>query len=67
MKFKLLIVSIEVPKLIRKDIGVRYKIKVLFAIPLLHSNHVKAKSILPCNLIALRKMINLLKFIQTFI
>ena len=40
---------------------------MLLSIPFLHSDHIKAKSIFPCNFMTLRKVIDLLVFIEAFI
>ncbi len=67
MLFKFLIVRIEVSKLIREDIGVRNKVKVLFAKLLLHAHHVETKTVLPCNLVTLGEVVYLLELIQTLV
>jgi len=58
---------IELSELIRQNVGIRYKIKMLFPIPFLHPNYVEAQSIFPGNFMALWKMVDLLIFIQTLI
>ena len=40
---------------------------MLLSISFLHSNNIEAKSILPCDLMTLREMVDLLVLIQTFI
>ena len=59
--------SIEVSKLIRKNVSVWYKVKVLFSVFLLHSYYIVAEAIFPCNLIRIGKVIDLLISIETFI
>lgn len=64
---KLLIVSVEVTELIREDVGVRNEVKVLFAEFLLHTDHVKTKTIFSCYFVALREVIDFLVFVETFV
>lgn len=59
--------GIEVTELIWQDVCVRNKVKVLFPELLLHPHHVEAESVLPGDLIALWKVVDLLVLIQTFI
>ena len=58
---------IEISKLIRKNVSVRHKVEVLLAKPFLHSYDIIAKSVLSCNFVALRKVIDLLIFVKSFI
>ena len=64
---ELLVVSVEVSKFIRKDIRIRDEVEILLSILFLHSNNVEAQSIFSSNLIALRKVIDLLIFVKPFI
>lgn len=67
MLLKLLVVFIEFSKLIRQNVSVRHEIKVLFSIPLLHSNNVEAQAIFASDFMALREMVDLLILIKAFI
>lgn len=67
MLLQLLIVLVEFTKLIWEDVGVWYEVEVLLSISFLHPDHVEAKSIFPCDLVALWEMIDFLVFIQAFI
>jgi hypothetical protein len=60
---QLLIVSIELPKLIRQDISVRHKVEVVLAVLLLQTDHVAAESVFAGDLVALRKVVDLLVLI----
>ena len=60
---QLLIMSMEVVKLIRQDVGVRYEIKLRPAKSLLHLYIVETKSVFSGDFVALREVINALKFI----
>ena len=67
MLLLLLIMLIKLSELIRQDVCIRNKIKMLFAIPFLHPDDVEAESILPGNFMTLREMVDLLILIQAFI
>ena len=67
MLLKLLVVSVEVSKLVWQDVSVRYEVEACFAKLLLHPHHVVAQSILSCDFITLREMVDLLVLIQTFV
>lgn len=67
MLLQLLIVSVEIAKLIGKNICVWDKVKGSLPELLLHSNHVIAQPILPGDLIGLREVIDLLELVQSFI
>ena len=56
--------GIEVGELIRQDVRVRYDIKLLLAELLLHLHHVRTASVLPSELTRVRKMVDLLVFVQ---
>jgi hypothetical protein len=58
---------IEISELVRQNIGIRDKIKILLPVPLLHAYHVKAATILACDLMTLREMVYFLIFIQPFV
>jgi len=64
---QLLVVGVEVPEFIRQDVCIWHEIEVLLSIFFLHLDHVETKSIFPGNFIALRKVVNLLVLIQSFI
>lgn len=67
MLFQLLIVLVELSKFIGENVGVRYKVKVLLAIPLLHPNNIETESVFSCDLMTLWEMIDLLVLIQSLI
>jgi len=58
---------VELTKLIRKNVSIWHKIKVLLAVSFLHSHDVEAKSILPSDFMTLREMIDLLVLVQPFV
>ena len=64
---QLLIMSMEVVKLIRQDVGVRNEIKLRPTKSLLHLHIVETKSVFSGDLVALREVVDALKFVQTFI
>ena len=64
---QLLIMSMEVVKLIRQDVGVRNEIKLRPTKSLLHLHIVETKSVFSGDFVALREVIDALKFVQTFI
>ena len=64
---QLLIMLIKLTELIWQDVGVRYKVKMLFAESLLHSDNVEAKPVFPCNFVTLREVVNLLVLVQAFV
>ena len=59
--------SMEVMEFIRQDVSVRYEIKLRPAKSLLHLYIVETKSVFSGDFVALREVIDTLKFIQTFI
>lgn len=59
--------SIKISKLIRKNVCVRHKVEVLLAEPFLHSHDVIAESVFPCDFVALRKVVDLLILIESFV
>ena len=63
MLLQFLVVLIKFSKFIREDVSIWYKVKMLFAKLLLHSDGVKAKPIFTGDLMALWEMIDLLVFI----
>ena len=67
MLLQLLVMLIEFAEFIRQNVSVWHEIKVLLAIPFLHSDHIEAKSIFPCNLMTLREMVDFLVLIKAFI
>ena len=64
---QLLIMSMEVMKLIRQDVSVRNEIKLRPTKSLLHFHIVETKSVFSGDLVALREVVDALKFVQTFI
>ena len=64
---QLLIMLVKLTELIWQDVGVRYKVKMLFAISLLHSDNVEAKPVFPCNFVTLREVVDLLVLVQAFV
>lgn len=67
MLLQLLVMLVKLTELIRQDIGIRYKVKVLFTKSLLHSDNVEAKPVFPCNFVTLREVIDLLVFVEPFV
>ena len=63
MLFELLVVVIKVTELIRQDVSIWTKVKRILAKPLLQTHNIKAKSVLPCDFIALWEVIDLLVLI----
>ena len=59
--------SVEVTELVREDICVRHKVKVLLSIALLHTDHVEAAPILAGDLMTLWEMIDFLVLIESLI
>jgi len=64
---QLLIMLVKLTELIWQDVGVRYKVKMLFAKSLLHSDNIKAKPVFPCNFVTLREVVDLLVLVQAFV
>jgi hypothetical protein len=64
---KFLVVGVKVPELVRKNVGVWDEVKVALTEFLLHTDHVVAQAVLPRNLIALWKVVNLLVLIQALV
>lgn len=54
---------VEFTEFIRKDVRIRDKVKVLLAVPFLHSNNVEAESVFACDFMTLGEMVNLLVLI----
>ena len=54
---------IKVTELIRQDVSIWTKVKRILAKPFLQTHNIKAKSVLPCDFIALREVIDLLVLI----
>lgn len=67
MLLQLLVVFVKLSEFVWQNVGVGYKIEVLLAITLLHTDDVEAKSIFPGDLVRLWEVINLLVLVQTFI
>ncbi len=67
MLLQFLIVSIEISKLIWENVGIWYKVKVLFAKAFLHSDHIVAKTILTSDLVTGRVVIDLLILVKTLV
>lgn len=64
---QLLIVRVEVPELVREDVGVGHKVKVLLAVLLLHADHVKTEAVLPGDLVALWEVVDLLVLVEALV
>ena len=58
---------IELTKLIRQDVSVWHKVKMLFPKSLLHSDSIEAKPIFPGDLVALWEMVDLLVLVEAFV
>ena len=58
---------IEVTKLIRDHIGIRQEVKGLFPELVLHLGDVERQFILSGNLLGVRKVVDFLKLVQTFV
>lgn len=58
---------IEVTELIWKDVSIRNEIKSSFTVTFLHSDDIETKTIFASDLMTLRKMVNFLVLIKTFI
>ena len=58
---------VEVMEFIRKYIGIWDKIKLSSPKPFLHFYIIEAKTVLSCDFIALREMINPLELVKPFI
>ena len=57
----------EVLEFIWQDVSVRDEVKLVATEALLHLDIVEAQSVLPCNLMTLREVIDLLELIESFI
>ncbi len=58
---------IEVLKFIWQDVGVRYEIELTSAKAFLHFDIVEAETIFSGDFMTLRKVIDSLKFVETFV
>ncbi len=58
---------VEIAEFIRNNISIRGEVKRLAAVTFLHAYHVCAEAVLPCDLLTLRKVVDLLKLIESFI
>ena len=67
MLFELLVVLVELTEFIRKNVSVGHEVEMLLAISFLHPDNVEAKSIFPCDLVALGEVVYLLVLVQSFI
>lgn len=65
--FEFMKMRIEISKLIRQDVSVGYDVEFFLAKLLLHLDHVSTKTVFSCQLVRLRKMINLLALVKAFI
>jgi hypothetical protein len=63
MLLQLLVMLIKFSKFIRKNVSVRYKIKMLLSKSLLHSNNIETQSIFSSNFMTLGKMVDFLVLI----
>ena len=59
--------TVEVCKLIRQVVGIRYDVEFFLTKPLLHLDYISTKSILPCQLKTVGKVIDLLIFVKVVI
>ena len=59
--------GVEVMELIRQDVRIRNKVELFSTEALLHLHIVIAETVLSCNFIALREVIDPLEFIEAFI
>ena len=64
---RLHVLIIKIFKLIRQNVGIWDNVKRSFSMQLLHFKYVFSELVFSCNLIRARKMIDLLKFIQSFV
>jgi hypothetical protein len=60
-------VRVELPELVRQDVGVGCKVEVVLAELLLHPNQITAQPVLPRDLLALRKVVDLLVLVQSLV
>lgn len=67
MLLQFLVMVVEVTKLVWKDVGVRDEVKGCLTVFLLHAHEVEAKPVLAGNLVALRKMVDLLVLVQALV
>jgi hypothetical protein len=67
MLLELLIVLIEFSELVGENVSVRNEVKMLLSKSFLHSNNVEAESILPCDFMTLREVVDLLVLVKAFI
>jgi hypothetical protein len=67
MTLKFLIVSVEVSEFVGKDVGVRHEVKVMFSKSFLHFYYVVAESVLPCDLVGRREVVDLLVLVKTLV
>lgn len=67
MLLEFLVVSVEIAKLVWKDVSVWHEIEILLAKLLLHADHIVTQSIFSSDFIALREMVDLLVLIEPFI
>jgi hypothetical protein len=67
MLLELLIVLIEFSELVRENVSVWNEVKMLLSKSFLHSDNVEAESILPCDFMTLREMVDLLVLVKAFI
>lgn len=58
---------VEFAKFIGQNVGIGHEIEVLFTIPLLHPNNVEAQSVLSCDFMTLREVIDLLVLVQALV
>ena len=62
-----LIMSVEFSELVREDVSVWNKVKVVLSVLLLHADDIATESIFPRDFVTLREMVDLLELVQTFI
>lgn len=67
MLLELLVVVVEVPKLLRQDVGVWRQIEGGLPMLFLHPHDIVAEPIFPRDLVRVRELIDLLILVQAFV
>lgn len=67
MLLKLLVVIIEVTELVGEDVSVRTEVEGILAKSLLQSHNIEAQTVLSCDFITLREMIDLLVLVKSLV
>lgn len=58
---------VKFSELVGQDVSVGHKVKVVLAVLLLHAHHIEAEPVFARDLVTLRKMVDLLVFIEALI